>query len=625
MFCVKIFLIMTSPLNIQKLAEGLTHEDSSVRRKAAQELAGGDARAIYPLLQALRDENPGVQDAAIRSLVAIGGEVVAYMLIPLLREDSFLRNTAQLMLRDLGSVSIPMLYPLLQDKDDDIRKFALDVMGEIATDVDATKVIPMLADPNANVRASAIKCIGLLGYTEGAKHVENALGDEEWVAFTALDTLGQLGVENSIDAIMGLLSSNSQPLRYAALETLGSIGSPIASDALVKHIMSASDEDEKSMAINRLVKPGDTPSMREVADILMGMLKDAPWEDKLVAIQGLADLKEHGAVPLIIDITGSLDSSVPDEDDRLMAIKKMIEDFGPSPVYAEILRDENLKFKGKVLAAELAGKTRTKEAVPALIEQLDTDIRDLRSAAAKALGIIGSDEARKALIGLIHDPESNARKMAITCLGYVPHPDSFEPLLKQLDEEPYNDVLEEIIKSLLEISAAKLSGMLDGFKPQVREAVARFSDDLDILLTLSRDEVLETKLAAISSLGELTDRKASERVVEAIHDSDPEVRRTSVIALGSMDVSPEALKPLLNDSDMWVRVHAVRNLGHSLRQDMVETLSPLLNDKEIPVVLAAIEALTAIGGKDAFTSLSSIAEHADESVQSAAREALERF
>ena len=49
---------------------------------------------------------------------------------------------------------------------------------------------------------------------------------------------------------------------------------------------------------------------------------------------------------------------------------------------AEVLLDNDIKFKGKVIAAELAGKTRSKNAVPALIEQLDTDIRDLRRAAA---------------------------------------------------------------------------------------------------------------------------------------------------------------------------------------------------------------------------------------------------
>jgi HEAT repeat protein len=300
-----------------------------------------------------------------------------------------------------------------------------------------------------------------------------------------------------------------------------------------------------------------------------------------------------------------------------------MENFGPSAVYAQILGDEHIKFKGKIIAAELAGKTRTKEAVPALISQLGTEIRDVRKAAAHALGLIGTDEARKALIGLVADPESNVRKMAIHCLGYVPHPDSFDPLIKQLVEEPYKDVIEEIIKTLLKVDPVRLYGRIEQFNAQIREAIGRFASDLEILLKLSKDSETGVKLSAISSLGNLTDKKASERIVEAIHDKDPEVRRTAVIALGSMELGQENLKPLLQDNDMWVRVHAVRSLGNSLRQDMVESIAPMLNDAEIPVVLAAIESMALIGGKDAFSRLNSIIEHENEAVRNAAKEVLE--
>ncbi|KKL90405.1 hypothetical protein LCGC14_1904980, partial [marine sediment metagenome] len=101
------------------------------------------------------------------------------------------------------------------------------------------------------------------------------------------------------------------------------------------------------------------------------------------------------------------------------------------------------------------------------------------------------------------------------------------------------------------------------------------------------------------------------------------VRRTAVTALGSMELGQEKLKSLLEDKDMWVRVHAVRSLGNSLRQDMLEALAPMLRDDDIPVVLAAVESMALIGGKDAFASLSAIANHKDEAVRKAASEVLE--
>ena len=75
---------MEKALDIYKLIADLKDENVSVRRIAAKNLADADERAVYPLLSALRDDNPGVQDAAMRSLVSIGGQVVAYMVLPLL-------------------------------------------------------------------------------------------------------------------------------------------------------------------------------------------------------------------------------------------------------------------------------------------------------------------------------------------------------------------------------------------------------------------------------------------------------------------------------------------------------------------------------------------------------------
>jgi len=53
----------------------LNHPDSFRRRKAAEELAQADERAVYPLIKALRDESTAVQEAATQSLIYLGNSV----------------------------------------------------------------------------------------------------------------------------------------------------------------------------------------------------------------------------------------------------------------------------------------------------------------------------------------------------------------------------------------------------------------------------------------------------------------------------------------------------------------------------------------------------------------------
>ena len=88
---------MMNSRKLSRLLHDLVDGDATRRRAAADSLAEADERAVYPLIRALRDESPGVQDAAMRSLSGIGGETTAYMTLPLLREDACLRNIAIIM------------------------------------------------------------------------------------------------------------------------------------------------------------------------------------------------------------------------------------------------------------------------------------------------------------------------------------------------------------------------------------------------------------------------------------------------------------------------------------------------------------------------------------------------
>lgn len=614
-----------SKKSIDRLIEALDHKDADKRRNAAQELSQADERAIYPLIKALRDENSGVQDAAMRSLIAIGGETVAYMVAPLLRGDSFQRNTAQIILRDLGSAAVPILYPQLKDKDDDVRKFALDLMGDIREGVDAEQIIPMMKDPNANVRASAIRALGLIEYRDGLQYFINALKDEEWVCFTALEALAQMNMSEALDPIMELLESDSETIRQNAVDTLGSIGTDLAKEALLRHIRKARPGGERVETIRSLVRIGVTPSMSEVYDQLMSMLQGDDWDDRLIALKGLVDLKDVNAVPIIIDIAGGLDASLPGDEERLMAIKSALRELGPTDAYTQVLGNPEIKFKGRVIAAELAGETGSVSSVPVLVKLIGSDIRDVRRAAAMALGKLGTPEAVRALMRAVEDPESNVRKMAVICLGEVKAGDAFELLLGHLKSEKYDDIKEDAIRSLIRIDAHRLGTMLDGFSPELREAVARFSDDFDTLDRLSRDKERRVALTALSSFGSLRTQRAAERLLEAVDNKDAEIRRTAVMALGGIEIGHEKIKPLLKDSDMWVRLHAVRTLGQSLKQDMVMALTPMIHDKDIPVVMAAVEAISQIGGRDAEAALRGIESHENEAVRNAVRRALEKF
>lgn len=587
-------------------------------------MSGGDERALYPLIKALKDENTGVQDAAMQSLIAIGSEVTAYMVIPLLREDAFLRNTALIILKEIGRKAVPLLNILFGDKDDDVRKFAVDLVCEIGHCEHPDTIARMLIeDTNPNVRASAAKAIGFLNYKEAMPQLMAALEDEEWVCFSALEALSVIKEEAPVRAIEALLSNRSDAVRFAAIEALGMIPSPLSGEALLNHL-SRAEGYEKNATVKSLVQTGITPSMSGIADILMDMFKSDDWEDKLVALKGLVGLKENKAIFSIADSAGSLDPSSPETDEKLYILEEALRSFGCADALFDALNNPSLRYRGKIMIIEALGDLQCSEAVSHLIRFLEGDIRDVRRASLKALaGMDDPDGTKQIFIDSMDDYDGHVRRMSITALGKIGERSSFEPILRHLSKEIYEDAKEEGLKALLMIDPSELFSHIGEFNAFNKKVIGRYAKDLEILLALSINEDTGVRAAALSGLGGLQDERAYKRLSEAMDDDDPEIRKAAVIAAGESRCCREAIESALKDRDTWVRVYAVKALTRFSDGAALGPLRNMLEDKETPVVLSAIEAIASIGGSEAMGALSPLLEHENYDIRENVNRALE--
>ncbi|MBI4688377.1 MAG: HEAT repeat domain-containing protein [Nitrospirae bacterium] len=614
---------------ITKLIKDLNDHDASKRRQAAEELAYGDERALYPLVKALRDENTGVQDAAMRSLISIGGEVGAYMVLPLLREDSLLRNTALIILKEIGASTVPLLPLLLKDKDDDVRKFALDLIWEIRQCGYPEIIADMLmADPNANVRASAAKAIGTLQYREGLPGLIAALKDEEWVCFSVIEALITLGDERAVEHIARLLKNPSDILRHMAIEALGKFNSQASRDFLTSHLsdIGVNRENEEAIAaIKSLIEIGSTPSIPGVSDLLIEMFTEGDWDNKLIALRGLADLREGRAINQIVDTAGSLDPTEPDNEDKLFFIKESLKRLGCSMGIVKTLSEPSIGYRGKMIAIETAGDMQCRDAVPGLLELLKTNMRDIKRASIQSLGKMSEEGSTDVFIEAAHDEDSHVRKAALVALGRIRSKESFDTLLDILAEEKYSDVKEEAVKALIAVDSKAVFSLLKKFSDDIKEMAARYSGDIETLLKLSKDKNAGVRVSAISSLGKIQNEAGFKRLSDAMHDNNPEIRRAAIISAGQeTERFYDDIKSALKDSDMWVRLYAVRSIGTSFRQDMLKILMPMLKDRDVPVVISAIEAISRIAGEELPAVLSPLCNHEDAMVREKVQEVTER-
>ena len=611
---------MMDTRRLKKLLRDINSEDPSIRKKAAEALAEGDERAIYPLIKALKDDNPGVQDAAMRSLIQIGGEVTAYMVLPLLREDALTRNTAMLILKEIASLEL--ISTLFNDKDDDVRKFSVDLISEIGDPEGCMYLSRLANDPNPNVRAAVVAAIGKLGCCELRDHLRVALKDDEWVCFSALESIAMLKDTSFVEDLKELLSTGSETIRFAVIETLGQIGTHEAGEVLKEFILKASEE-EKKIAIKSLIKIGLTPAEQSLSDLLLELLRSEDREEMLIGLKGLSAIKYCDAVADIVDRGGSIDPLDPDESDQIEIFIDALSEMGCTKELIKVLQSDDIRYRGKVIAIHALGRLGSREAVPVLVEMVKSPIRDIRRAGVEALGELGGEETIPSLLSATDDPDGHVRKAAVRALGEIGDPKAFEPILELLNVEPYRDVKEEAVKALIKIDEQRFIEKMDSYDQLIREMIAQFSNDEKVVIRLARDQNQDVRIAAIRRLGLFASEQAINTLKEVSRDSDPEVRRAAVQSMLDAGCSSEEFIPLLGDSDMWVRFYALKALSMGDLDRNLDLIVPMLKDTDIPVVMEAIDTLLPYSDREEIrTALEQLREHPEASVKERVLEVL---
>ena len=174
------------------------------RRKDAAITLGemGDARAIAPLITALRDSEWNVREAAQDALAQIGPPAVD-SLIKALREYQIRTFVIQVLgkIKD-ERVLDPLMLQLRNEEFKDVATKALIEVGLPAVE----RLMAVLNDKDKNVRKHAVTALGEIGIAEAVEPLIDATRDEDWTvrlqAIAALDLIGDDRAKPVIKALM---------------------------------------------------------------------------------------------------------------------------------------------------------------------------------------------------------------------------------------------------------------------------------------------------------------------------------------------------------------------------------------------------------------------------------------
>lgn len=595
---------------LEHLKAKLESRDAEERREAAVDLGRRGREAAQLLLSVLGDADWRVRKTTVEALVAIGGREVTQGLVHLLsaEDNAGARNSAIEALVRLGPAAVDELFPLLAVRDADVRKSAVDILGEIRDARAVPHLISGLRDGDENVRVAAAEALGKIRDRRAVEPLVACLSTTEqgWLDYAAAEALGEIGDERALPPLLAALGRSS--LREPVLEALGRIGNV---NTLAPLLGGLGDQlrivREVSVTALVAIHRKSMPADRErIIAVVRAALHERPVEFLRELIgQSAGELQK--AATEVLGWSGRPDAIPP-----LLAL----------------LQEEDLEepVTRALLAVGAAG-------VPLLREHLGDERVLVRRVAALVLGELKRVEATDALIGLLDDENGHVRGTAAEALGRIGNRAAI-PALVELLEDEYESVQESAIKALVAIGdESVLDGLLRDFtarhadmRRNIVRLLGRIGTDRasEALVLALKDAEPSVRKAVIVAWDGLAGMRSPKPLLLAVTDDDPEVRMLAAESLAKTGApeAPDALIPLLKDEDLWVRAAAARGLGKLGAARFGPILAGHLEKARDIFLLALVDVLGSIPVAEALDPLLAMTEHFDPEVRKTVLQAL---
>lgn len=526
-------------------------------------------------------------------------------LIGLLRssDNAGLRNSAVETLERIGVAATESLCRHLADPDHDLRKFIIDILGNIGSSSCLTLLVEALDDEDMNVRVAAAENLGKIGDQRALPHLLRVLEKGEiWLKFTVLDALGMIGAPVPLDSLAPLLRENL--LRRATYDCLAVLGDANCIPLLLEGLQEKAKNARESAAAALIKVRGRLDAKgQDALDLTLQELAGGQVAKKLMD-------SLHGEDPVVLEALVRLLGIIRDERAALPLL--------------QVCRVERLR--GVCLEAF---RSIGASVLPSLIDHYPAGGASERAVTIQLIAAFGARGQVELVFSSLADEEAEVRRCCATALGRLA-PAGVVPRLASLLEDDEPQVRDAALEALQKVSStdpaslnALCSELTHAALPERRREAALILGALcdgERLSLLVKDEDAAVRRAAVSSLARVDIPQALSHVALALSDEEPEVRAAAAQALAGKG-GAEVLGPLtlaLNDTDPWVQTAALKGLTSLADPAAFPAVLALLDKAEGPVLLAALSTVAVLGGAQALPSLEKALSHADEEVVEAA-------
>jgi HEAT repeat protein len=596
---------------MDEMKKSLTDGETETRRRAVLELSGKQsAVAVQQLLRAMEDTSWRVRKTASEILTAeypleqyVGG------LIKLLtiEENAGARNSAIETLVKLGKKVTASLVDAFDAANRDVRKFIVDIIGEVKDRKALPLLLKALKDEDDNVKASAVEHLGQMGDKSVVDALIEILGGEDvWTAFPAADALGRIGDKKAVPALLSALKVKA--LRESVLKGLGHLSAPETLEYIVPFLSDPSRtiQEETIRTIGVFYHSGVS------ADFIsetMNRLSGTEMIHKLAKHAWSAKADVRTTAILLLGLM---------QDERALA--PLLELYDEESVVEDVKR-----------ALVFIGKRRPESLLPLF----DSDNEYQRRLIAEVAGHVVSPVYRDLFEDILSDKDGHVRAFAAIGLSRLRDKGAVQSL-KKLLSDPYEDIQEAAVKALSDLrdglDVGEFIGCLKDEDIALRRNAALLlgrigaKEGVGDLGFALKDADVSVRQAVVEALSSLDTEEAVKYLIFALTDEDPYIRASAALSLGSLGTKNiDPLLLLLTDSDDAVKVAAIRAIGMTGETRAVKHLVNMLTNQNGFVVTTAIESLGRLGGDEAGKAVAGMLGSDDSEIRRTAIRSLSFF
>jgi len=276
--------------------------------------------------------------------------------------------------------------------------------------------MPFETNPQAD-DAEIKRLIQLLGRSEDTE-----------TCIKAAYTLGEIGSERAVDALIYPLNHQDFYVRRSAADALRKIGSERAVDALI-NVLNSKYFHIISITTNVLTKTGIKEAFYA---LIYNAFNGNNLDMRIISVNALAEIGSERAIDALINALNDKYSDI--RRSAADALGEIGSERAVDALINALNNDEDLSVRSST--ADALSKIGSKRAVDALINALNDKYSLVRSKAAYALGEIGSKRAVDALINALNnDEDSFVCRRAADALGKIASKRAIDVLINVLNDK----------------------------------------------------------------------------------------------------------------------------------------------------------------------------------------------